>query len=161
MQESLFIIIALLLIAVGLLGTLLPILPGLIISYAGLWVYKYGANPDFSAGYLILFGVLTLISLFLSYVIPLKTTAKYGGSRYGKAGGLLGTIVGLFFPPIGFLIGMLLGVFIGELIHDINDTKKALKATKGAFLGFLYGTGFNFLIGLAMFLVVIIDTFNN
>ena len=55
---------------------------------------------------------------------------KIWGSNYGKYGGFIGTIVGLFFPPLGFLIGMLLGVFLGELLHDRNDKQKALKATK-------------------------------
>ena len=79
----------------------------------------------------------------LNYIIPIKTTEKYGGSNYGKYGGFIGTIVGLFFPPLGFLIGMLLGVFLGELCMIETTNKKALKATKGAFIGFIYGTGFN------------------
>ena len=78
-----------------------------------------------------------------------------------KYGGFIGTIVGLFFPPLGFLIGMLLGVFLGELLHDRNDKQKHSKATKGAFIGFIYGTGFNLMVGLAMFLVVLINIFNS
>ena len=78
--------------------------------------------------YIVIFGILTLISLVLNYIIPIKTSEKYGGSNYGKYGGFIGTIVGLFFPPLGFLIGMLLGVFLGELLHDRNDKQKALEA---------------------------------
>lgn len=157
MQENIFIIISLILIFIGILGTFLPVLPGLVISFAGMLVYKYGANPDFSIGYILIFGLLTIASIILNYWIPIKTTAKYGGSTYGKIGGFIGTLVGLFFPPIGFIIGMLLGVFFGELIHDSTDRKKAFKATKGAFLGFIYGTGFSLLVGLAMLGVVVID----
>jgi hypothetical protein len=80
-------------------------------SFAGILLYKFFGNPEFSIIYVIIFGILTLASLILNYTIPIKTTAKYGGSRYGKIGGFLGTIIGLFFPPIGFIIGMLLGVF--------------------------------------------------
>jgi len=54
---------------------------------------------------------------------------------------------------------MLLGVFIGELLHDFNDKKKAFNSVKGAFFGFLLGTGFSFVVGLAMFLVVLINIF--
>ena len=159
MEQAFFAFISLLLIAVGIAGTILPILPGLLLSFTGILLYKFFGNPEFSIIYVIIFGILTLVSLILNYTIPIKTTAKHGGSRYGKIGGFLGTIIGLFFPPIGFIIGMLLGVFLGELIHDRKDRIKAFNATKGAFLGFIYGTGFNLLVGLAMFLVVLIDIF--
>ena len=159
MEQPLFILLSIILIVIGIAGTILPVLPGLLLSFAGILLYKFFGNPEFSIIYVIIFGILTLASLILNYIIPIKTTAKYGGSRYGKIGGFLGTIIGLFFPPIGFIIGMLLGVFLGELIHDRTDKKKAFNATKGAFLGFIYGTGFNLLVGLAMFLVVLIDIF--
>jgi len=54
---------------------------------------------------------------------------------------------------------MLLGVFVGELLHDINDRKKAFNSTKGALIGFIYGTGFNMMIGIAMLLVVLYYAF--
>ena len=161
MEQPLFILLSIILIIIGIAGTILPVLPGLLLSFAGILLYKFFGNPDFSIWYIVIFGILTLISLVLNYIIPIKTTEKYGGSNYGKYGGFIGTIVGLFFPPLGFLIGMLLGVFLGELLHDRNDKQKALKATKGAFIGFIYGTGFNLMVGLAMFLVVLINIFNS
>ena len=159
MEQNILALISLLLIGVGILGTFLPVLPGLILCFAGVLLYKFGVNPDFSNWYVIIFGILTIASVILNYVIPLKTTEKYGGSNYGKIGGFLGTIIGFFFIPIpfGFLIGMFLGVFLGELFHDRNDRQKAFNATKGALIGFVYGTGFNLLVGLAMFLVVLIN----
>ena len=108
--------------------------------------------------YIWVFGALTAISVVLNYVIPAKTTQKYGGTRWGSIGSVIGTIVGMFLPiPLGFLIGMFAGVFIGELLHDSRDMNKALKSTKGAFVGFIYGTGFSLVVGMAMFLVVILD----
>lgn len=160
MDQNILALISLLLIGIGILGTFLPVLPGLIFCFAGVLLYKFGANPEFSIWYVIIFGILTIVSVILNYVIPLKTTEKYGGSNYGKIGGFLGTIIGFFFPPIGFLIGMFLGVFLGELFHDRNDKQKAFNATKGALIGFIYGTGFNLLVGLAMFLVVLINMIN-
>ena len=159
MEQNILALISLLLIGVGILGTFLPVLPGLILCFAGVLLYKFGVNPDFSNWYVIIFGILTIASVILNYVIPLKTTEKYGGSNYGKIGGFLGTIIGFFFIPIpfGFLIGMFLGVFLGEILHDRNDKQKAFNATKGALIGFIYGTGFNLLVGLAMFLVVLIN----
>lgn len=162
MDQNVIAIFSLIIIGIGILGTFLPVLPGLIFCFAGVLLYKYGANPEFSIWYVIIFGILTIVSVILNYVIPLKTTEKYGGSNYGKIGGFLGTIIGFFFIPVpfGFLIGMFLGVFLGELLHDRNDKQKALNATKGALIGFIYGTGFNLLVGLAMFLVVLINMIN-
>lgn len=146
-----------------MVGTILPVLPGLIISFAGLLLYKFGANANLPMIWIYLFGALTLVSAVLNYVIPAKTNRKYGGTKWGSIGSVVGTILGMIFIPIplGFLIGMFAGVFIGELLHDSSDKKKAFNSTKGAFIGFLYGTGFNLMVGLAMFLVVVIDIIKN
>ncbi|WP_027382284.1 DUF456 domain-containing protein [Epilithonimonas caeni] len=156
-MDSVFIdIVALLLLFIGMLGTFLPVLPGLLLSICGLLIFKFCTENNMPMTYVWIFILLTLISTILNYVIPAKTNKKYGGTRYGSIGSFIGTLVGLFFIPIplGFLIGMLLGVFLGELLHDMNDRKKAFNSMKGAFIGFVYGTGFSLMVGLAMFLVV-------
>ena len=104
MEQNIITIVSLIIIAIGILGTFLPVLPGLAVSFVGLILYKYGANPDFSIWYIVIFGILTVISLVLNYIIPIKTTEKYGGSNYGKYGGFIGTIVGLFFLHLVFLL---------------------------------------------------------
>ena len=156
MDSTLISMISLALLFIGLLGTFLPVLPGLLLSMCGLLIYKFGTENDLPMIYVWIFGLLTVISTIINYVIPARTNKKYGGTRYGSIGSFVGTILGLFFIPIpfGFLIGMLLGVLAGELLHDINDRKKAFNSMKGAFIGFIYGTGFNLMVGLAMFLVV-------
>ncbi|MDV3928493.1 hypothetical protein CMT52_12670 [Elizabethkingia anophelis] len=161
MEEGLVTLVCIILLIIGILGTFLPVLPGLIVSYAGLLIYNFGTNSDISMGYIWIFGILTLLSAILNYVIPAKTNKKYGGTRWGSIGSFVGTILGMFFIPVifGFLIGMLVGVFVGELLHDRKDHKKAWNSTKGALIGFLYGTGFNFVVGCAMLIVVIIDLF--
>lgn len=162
MDSQIYILISVLLLIIGILGTFLPVLPGLIISFAGLLLYKFGADSNLPMIWIWIFGFLTLLSAILNYIIPAKTNRKYGGTKWGSIGSVVGTIVGIFIPiPFGFLIGMFAGVFIGELLHDFSDKKKAFNSTKGAFIGFLYGTGFNLLVGLAMFLVVIIDLIKN
>ncbi|ACU08308.1 hypothetical protein FIC_01865 [Flavobacteriaceae bacterium 3519-10] len=159
MDHTLINLLSIVLLIVGILGTFLPVLPGLLLSLCGLLIYKFGTDADLSMVYIWIFVVLTLISIILNYVIPAKTTRKYGGTRWGSIGSVVGTIAGMFFIPVpfGFLIGMFAGVFFGELLHDASDKKKAWNSTKGALVGFLYGTGFNFIVGLAMFLVVVFD----
>ncbi|MEG1591572.1 DUF456 domain-containing protein [Chryseobacterium sp.] len=161
MDHSLISFLSIVLLILGILGTFLPVLPGLVLSLAGLLIYKYGTDADLSVLYIWAFVILTLASVVLSYVIPAKTNRKYGGTRWGSIGSVVGTIVGIFLPiPLGFLVGMFAGVFIGELLHDSKDMNKALKSTKGAFIGFIYGTGFSLVVGIAMLLVVILDLIN-
>ena len=159
MDYTLIYLASIVLLVLGILGTFLPILPGLLLSLCGLLIYKFGTDADLSMAYIWIFSALTAVSIVLNYVIPAKTTRKYGGTRWGSVGSVVGTLAGMFFIPLpfGFLIGMFLGVFIGELLHDANDKKKAWNSTKGAFIGFIYGTGFNFIVALAMFLVVLFD----
>ena len=156
MDSTLINIVSLALLFIGMLGTFLPVLPGLLLSICGLLIFKFGTENEMPMMYVWVFALLTILSTVLNYVIPAKTNKKYGGTRYGSIGSFIGTILGLFFIPIplGFLIGMLLGVLVGELVHDISDRKKAFNSMKGAFIGFIYGTGFSFMVGLAMFLVV-------
>lgn len=163
MDTQIYILASFILLLAGIVGTFLPILPGLILSLAGLLMYKFGVNENFPVIWIWIFGILTIISTILNYVIPAKTNKKYGGTKWGSIGSVVGTIVGLLFIPIpfGFLIGMFAGVFFGELLHDSSDKKKAFNSTKGAFIGFLYGTAFNLMVGLAMFLVVVIDIIKN
>ena len=163
MNDTLIPLVSILLLLVGILGTFLPVLPGLLLSLCGLLIYKFGTDSSLSMAYIWIFVFLTLLSIILNYVIPARTNRKYGGTRWGSVGSIIGTILGMFFIPVpfGFLIGMFLGVFVGELLHDAKDKKKAWNSTKGALIGFLYGTGFNFMVGLAMFLVVLIDIFKS
>ncbi len=161
MDTTLINILCLILLVLGILGTFLPVLPGLLLSICGLLIYKYGTDADLSMIYVWVFVILTAASVILNYVIPAKTTQKYGGTRWGSIGSVIGTIVGIFLPiPLGFLVGMFAGVFVGELLHDSQDINKALKSTKGAFIGFIYGTGFSFVVGVAMFLVVLFNMLN-
>lgn len=161
MDTTFIIIVSLALLVLGMIGTILPVLPGLLLSICGLLIYKFGTDAPLSMIYVWIFVFLTVVSVVLNYVIPARTNRKYGGTRWGSVGSVIGTLVGLFFIPIpfGFLIGMFLGVFVGELLQDSTDKKKAWNSTKGALIGFLYGTGFSFIVGLAMFLVVLIDIF--
>lgn len=161
MDHSLISILCIILLILGILGTFLPVLPGLVLSLAGLLIYKYGTDADLSMIYIWVFVILSIASVILNYVIPAKTNRKYGGTRWGSIGSIIGTIVGLFIPiPLGFLVGMFAGVFIGELLHDSKDMNKALRSTKGAFIGFIYGTGFSLVVGTAMLMVVVLDMIN-
>lgn len=155
MDETFIIIISIIFLIVGLVGTVLPVLPGLLLSFVGLLLYKFGTGSDLSIAYIWIFGFLTLLSIVFNYIMPAKTTKKYGGTRWGSIGSVIGTFAGMFFIPVpfGFLIGMVLGTFIAEYLRN-KDVERSISSTKGALLGFIYSTAFNATIGFLMLLVV-------
>lgn len=145
--------ISFLLIIIGIAGVFFPALPGLLLSFAGLLLYNYVGVGNIPLMWIIIFAILTLLTIVLGFVIPQQTARKYGGSIWGDIGGFLGMLIGFFQPfPLGFLFGMFAGVFVGEYLYA-NQHQRALRAVKGTLIGFLYSTVFNFLVGIAMLFV--------
>ena len=127
-------------LVIGLIGCLLPVLPGTPLSYVGLLILQLMTEPPFSVRFMVIWALITLAVALLDYWIPAYGTKKFGGTKYGIYGTLVGLFVGLiFFPPFGIIIGPLLGALTGELLAG-SDHKKAVKAAFGSFLGFLAGT---------------------
>ncbi|MBC8768277.1 DUF456 domain-containing protein [Arenibacter sp. BSSL-BM3] len=141
-------IIGLLLMFVGVLGSFLPVLPGTPISWVGLLLlYLTTAIPDDW----VFLGITLAIAVMvfaLDYIIPVWGTKKFGGSKWGMIGTTIGLLVALIFPVLGFLgiiVWPFLGALVGELINKA-DQKTALKAAFGSFLGFLTGTFLKFMV---------------
>lgn len=136
---------------IGILGSLLPVLPGPPLSWVGLlllYLTKSIANDWWFLG--ITF-VVALLVFILDYIIPAIGTKKFGGSRAGMIGTTIGLIIGIIAPiPLGIIIGPFLGALIGELINNA-DSNKALKAAFGSFLGFLTGTFMKLVLSLIYF----------
>lgn len=144
-MEILILIVSLLFVLAGIAGSVLPALPGPPLSWIGLLILYTMPNIKFDYWTLGITFVFTLIIVILDYVIPAQGTKRFGGSKYGIWGTNIGLIVGLLAPiPFGFIIGPFVGAFIGELIYDQNDSKRALKAAAGSFIGFLASTFIKF-----------------
>jgi uncharacterized protein YqgC (DUF456 family) len=126
-------------IIIGVLGSLLPILPGPPISYAGILLLHFTRYAQYSTRFLLLFAGLTAIVAILDYVIPVWGTKKFGGSKYGTWGAAIGVMVGIFIGPIGMIIGPFVGAVVGEIIYGKN-TNEAFRAGFGSFIGFVAGT---------------------
>src|SRR5690554_7219517 len=140
-MEYLILIISLLFIFGGIIGSILPALPGPPLSWIGLLILYTAPGMDFDYWILGITFVLTLIIVILDYVIPAQGTKRFGGSKYGIWGTNIGLVVGIFAPiPLGFIIGPFVGALIGELIYDRSDSKRSLKAATGSFIGFLAST---------------------
>lgn len=127
---------------VGILGAVLPVLPGPPISFIGLLLLQWTSWADFSTTFLILMGAIAAIVTALDYVVPVWGTKKYGGSKAGQRGSMVGLVLGVFFfPPIGIIVGPFLGAVIAELMINADDFNKALRSGFGSLMGFLLGTG--------------------
>ena len=139
-MDIFLLIIGFLIVLTGILGSILPILPGPFASWVGLLLlYLTKAIPIDWTVLGITLGVAIMVSI-IDYVLPILGTKKFGGSNYGIYGSMIGLVFGIFFGPLGIIVGPFLGAFIGELIKDHKDAKKALKAAVGSFIGFLSST---------------------
>jgi len=145
-MDIFLLIIGFLFTLVGVLGAFLPILPGPVTGWLGLLILHLTKVVPMDWTFLgITFGVAVLIWI-IDYIIPAMGTKKFGGTKYGVIGTMVGLIVGIVAPiPFGIIIGPFLGAFIGEMINDNKDSKKALKAAFGSFLGFLTSTFLKFI----------------
>ncbi|MBK0370553.1 DUF456 domain-containing protein [Flavobacterium agrisoli] len=144
---TLLLILGLICMIVGVLGSVLPILPGISISWLGLlFLYCSGITP---MNYWFLGGTFLIVVLvsILNYVIPAQGTKKFGGSSYGVWGTNIGLIVGILAPiPFGFIIGPFVGAFVGELLYNSKEHKRAFRAAVGSFTGFLASTFMSFML---------------
>ncbi len=124
----------------GIIGCILPVLPGPPLSYIGLLLLHFTEHYSYSTKFLFIWAIITVVVYALDFIIPAWGTKKFGGSKYGVWGSIIGLLLGLFvFPPIGIIIGPFLGAVAGELIAG-KESGKAFKAGFGSFLGFITGT---------------------
>ena len=104
-MEYFLIIVIIILLFVGIIGCIIPVIPGPILNYCALLIVHF-ALPEktFSLTFLIAFAVITVIVSLLDNIIPILGAQLYGASRYGIWCAVGGMIIGiLFFPPFGMI----------------------------------------------------------
>lgn len=127
------------LILAGIVGSVLPFLPGPPLCFFGLLLQQLRDDAPYSVKFLWIWAAITLFVVALDYIVPLYGTKKYGGTKYGMWGCAVGLIAGIWLGPFGIIIGPFIGALAGELIGNAGSDH-ALKAALGSFLGFLLGT---------------------
>ncbi len=129
------VVIGTLLLAVGVIGCIVPALPGPIIAYVSLILIaipsSWGLMPVWL---LVVLGVLAVATAVLDNVLPAMNSKKAGASNAGIWGSVIGMIVGTFFSPIGTIIGAFVGALAAEVIFNPQN-KEPLKAAAGVFRG--------------------------
>jgi len=129
-MDILFVLLGLLCMFIGILGSFMPVLPGAPISWVGLLLLHLTEAIPMNFTYLgVTLGIAILVFI-LDYIIPAIGTKKFGGSKYGVFGTTLGLIIGIIAPiPFGIIIGPFVGAYIGEMLYQ-NNSKVATKVVK-------------------------------
>lgn len=143
---------------VGLVGTILPLLPGLPLIFISILLYAIVTGfSSISGQTILLLGVLTVAAYFLDLIIVARGVTRAGGTSRGAIGSIIGAILGLIVASVpGLFVGLFLGAIAGEISTGASG-KQALRAGAGAFLGFLTSSVFRFLLGVAMIVITLID----
>ena len=138
-MDVLWIVLGIILMLVGLAGCILPFLPGPPLCYLALLIQQLQSTPPYTTKFLLIWAGITLVVTGLDYVIPIYGTKKFGGTKYGMWGCVIGLVAGLWLGPFGLILGPFVGAFVGELIGSATSGI-AFRAAVGSFIGFLTGT---------------------
>ncbi|WP_313346176.1 DUF456 domain-containing protein [Stenotrophomonas sp.] len=145
-----FYLLAVVLVLVGIAGIILPALPGIPLVFAGLLVAAW-ADGFVHVGWvpLTVLGLLTLASFAVDVLATVVGAKRVGASRKALWGTFIGSIVGLFFMPIGLFAGPLAGALLGEYWHT-RELGRSTKVGLATWLGILLGFALKLALVIAM-----------
>jgi uncharacterized protein YqgC (DUF456 family) len=142
--------LAMALVAVGLVGIVMPALPGHILIFSGLVLAAWADGfRHVGVWTIVAIGVIGAASYAIDFVAAAVSTRKLGASRRAMAGAALGTLAGLFFGLIGLVAGPFIGAVVGELTVS-RDLRQAGRAGAAAAIGFAIGTAAKVAIAFVM-----------
>ena len=145
MLDIILIILGVLCLITGLMGCILPFLPGPPVAYLGLVLLHFTDKVQYTTTQLIVWLLIVLVVQVLDYFTPMLGSKYSGGSRRGNWGCITGTLIGLLFLPWGVIFGPFLGAVIGELLGN-KEFSQALRSGVGSLIGFLLGTFLKFVV---------------
>ena len=136
---------------IGLFGTVFPIFPGILLMWAT--VVSYGFVAGFDAvgiGVIVIVTVLTVISFVLGFTLPKQAADAAGASKKAQWAALLGAIIGFFaIPVVGIIVGAVAGIALAEY-QDKQDRSAAWQSTKGVLVGMGWAVLAEIVIGVTM-----------
>ena len=139
-----FCVLALILGLVGIVGSIIPALPGPPLSWVGLLLVYFsgqrGVADPMTLRFLMIWLAVTVIVTIFDYFVPAWFTKVTGGHKAASVGAMIGLFIGMF-SPFGIIVGSLAGAFLGEFLFEKRGVWDSFKASLGAFLGFMSGTG--------------------
>jgi len=153
-MDWLWIGLGIILCVIGILGSILPLIPGPPIAYLGMLIQNFRDPNPFDTKHLLIWAGIIVVILLLDYIIPIWGTKRFGGTKYGIWGCTIGFIAAFWMGPFGVIIGPFLGAFIGEMIGG-QTAHKSFRAALGSFVGFLFGSFLKLVASFMMIFYVI------
>lgn len=158
--EGLWLALAALLVLLGLVGLLLPALPGTPLLLAGLVLAAWAEGFEHVGwGTLALLGAIAFLGYFIDFAAGAFGAKRFGASRAGIAGAALGGLVGLFFGLPGVLLGPFVGAVAGELLIARRKPEAAGRAGVGAALGLALGAAAKLALAFTMLGIFLLARF--
>jgi len=152
-NQTLYYLLAAALIVVGLLGTVLPILPGLPLMFAGMLLAAWvGDFERIGTWTLVVLGLLVLVSIAVDLLASIIGARRVGASNKGLWGAGIGGLVGIFFGIPGLLAGPFLGAAVGEMAQG-REWRDASKVGLGTWLGLALGAALKIALAFSMLAV--------
>lgn len=186
LPEGTLLVVTLIVMFVGLLGSVLPALPGVALIFVSALVYAYLTDFEVvGATVLVVLGIFTVLAFVADFIGTAYGARRFGASNWGTAGGaiggLVGALVGALFLGIGALFGLILGsiagVFLGEYLRrrrqgasdpdseqprvqparsEGNDWRRTGRAAGGVFVGYLIAAVAQGVLGLASVILFVL-----
>jgi len=119
-MDIFLVIVAALFMLLGIIGSMLPILPGPLTSWIGLLIFHLTDVVPMNWTFLGITLVIAILIWLLDYIIPALGTKKFGGSKAGMVGTTIGLLVAIFFPILGvfgIIVWPFIGAYVGELLN--------------------------------------------
>ncbi|HET7662163.1 MAG TPA: DUF456 domain-containing protein [Rhodanobacteraceae bacterium] len=143
-------VIAGILIVAGLIGAILPNLPGIPVMFAGMllaaWIGDFDKIPVWV---IVLLGVLAAFSIVFDFLAGTLGAKKFGASAAAVWGAFIGTIIGIFFGIPGLILGPFIGAVLGQLLSG-SKLPHAAKVGIGTWIGIVIGTAIKLAVAFMM-----------
>lgn len=148
--DTLYYILAAVLVVVGMVGTVMPALPGLPLVFGGMALAAWVSGFE-KVGWVTLtvLGLLTALSVVVDFAATAMGAKRVGASKLAILGSVIGTFAGLFFGLIGVFVGPFVGALAGEWVHT-RQLDRATKVGVGTWVGIVVGTVFKLGLAFAM-----------
>lgn len=150
MEIGVVLVVCLILVVAGLVGSVIPGLPGTPLYLVAMLIARFCGDVEMSNLELFVIFILVAVTFAVDFFLPMWTTKKFGGTKAGVYGSIVGLLAGLFLPipiPGASIICMFLGAIIGEYIAgQSNDV--AVKSGMGNLIGFIVATTVKFVLGV-------------
>lgn len=158
--QAILYVLAALMIMVGIAGAVLPVLPGLPLTFAGMLLAAWAGRFE-QVGWVTLavLAALTALSVAVDFLSSTLGAQRVGASRMAIVGSLIGTLAGLLFLPIGVFVGPFAGALIGELLHG-RKLGQATRVGLATWIGLAAGMVLKLGLALAMLALFLVQWFD-